>query len=220
MLDCSLNNGGAFMLSKQGFNLWANHYDEAVQLSEENNLYPFAGYKKILSTIFNEVMQTKESQVLDIGFGIGVLTSKLYENGHKIDGIDFSNEMIAIAQEKMPLANLLEWDISNGLPDNIKNNKYDSVISTYTLHHLTDEEKVRFIKSLLNLLSENGKILIGDIAFQTRKDLEACRRMSIDYWDADEIYFVNDEIKQSLLNICKCEFYPMSHCGGVFIISK
>ena len=208
------------MLNKQGFNLWANHYDETVQLSEENNLYPFAGYKKILNTIFNEVMQTKKSKVLDIGFGTGVLTNKLYENGHMIDGIDFSNEMIAIAQEKMPSAHLMEWDISNGLPNKIKTNKYDSIISTYTLHHLTDEEKIQFIKSLLNLLSENGKLYIGDIAFQTRKDLEACKRMSIDYWDPDEIYFVADEITYALLNICTVEFYPISHCGGVFIISK
>lgn len=33
------------MLSKQGFDLWAKDYDKTVQLSEENNEYPFAGYK-------------------------------------------------------------------------------------------------------------------------------------------------------------------------------
>ena len=78
------------MLNKQGFDLWANEYDQTVQVSEESNLYPFAGYKEILNTIFNEVMQNEQSKVLDIGFGTGVLTSKLYENGHQIDGLDFS----------------------------------------------------------------------------------------------------------------------------------
>ncbi|KYC94324.1 hypothetical protein B4102_3675 [Heyndrickxia sporothermodurans] len=68
------------MLSKQGFDLWANDYDQTVQLSEENNQYPFAGYKEILNTIFNEVMQKPSSHVLDIGFGTGVLTTKLYEH--------------------------------------------------------------------------------------------------------------------------------------------
>ena len=82
------------MLNKQGFDLWANDYDLTVQVSEENNLYPFAGYKKILNTIFNEVMQNKQSNVLDIGFGTGVLTTKLYEHGHHIDGLDFSAKMI------------------------------------------------------------------------------------------------------------------------------
>ena len=78
------------MLNKQGFDLWANEYDQTVQVSEESNLYPFAGYKEILNTIFNEVMQKEKSKVLDIGFGTGVLTNKLYENGHQVDGIDFS----------------------------------------------------------------------------------------------------------------------------------
>ena len=78
------------MLNKQGFDLWASEYDQTVRISEESNLYPFAGYKEILNTIFNEVMQKEQSMVLDIGFGTGVLTHKLYENGHQIDGIDFS----------------------------------------------------------------------------------------------------------------------------------
>lgn len=88
--------GGAFMLNNQGFDLWADSYDETVQISEENNQYPFAGYKQILNIIFNEVMQKKKSKVLDIGFGTAVLTSKLYEKGHQIDGIDFSSKMISI----------------------------------------------------------------------------------------------------------------------------
>ena len=142
------------MLNKQGFDLWANEYDQTVQVSEESNLYPFAGYKEILNTIFNEVMQNEKSTVLDIGFGTGVLTHKLYENGHQVDGIDFSGEMIAIAQTKMPRANLVEWDISNGLPDEILSMKYDAIVSTYALHHLTDEAKITFIQQLLPLLND------------------------------------------------------------------
>lgn len=127
---------------------------------------------------------------------------------------------MAFAKSKMPMANLIEWDISNGLPDFVQEKTYDSIISTYALHHLTDEEKVVFIQKLLPLISENGKIFIGDIAFQTRGKLEICRTNSIDYWDEDEFYFVSDEISSSLKNICNCEFHPMSHCGGVFIITK
>ncbi|WP_172370615.1 class I SAM-dependent methyltransferase [Sporosarcina jiandibaonis] len=208
------------MLNKQGFDLWANEYDQTVQISEESNLYPFAGYKEILNTIFNEVMQTKQSKVLDIGFGTGVLTSKLYENGHQIDDIDFSGEMIAIAQSKMPQANLIEWDISNGLPEEILTNKYDAIVSTYALHHLTDEAKITFIQKLLLLLNNDGQILIGDIAFQTRENLDKCRKESAGYWDDDEFYFVADEIYSAFGDVCTSEFYPISHCGGVFIITK
>ncbi|MBB4823706.1 putative AdoMet-dependent methyltransferase [Sporosarcina luteola] len=206
------------MLNHVGFNLWADNYDQTVQVSEDNDLYPFAGYKKILNMIFNEVMQKDNSKVLDIGFGTGVLTSKLYSNGHRIDGIDFSEKMISIAQAKMPNANLFEWDISKGLPPEIIENTYDSIISTYTLHHLTDEEKIAFITELVSLLERDGKLLIGDISFSTREQLKKCRQDNIAHWDEDEFYFVHDEIMVSLPH--QCEFHPISHCGGVFIITK
>ncbi len=206
------------MLNNQGFNLWADNYDETVQVSEENDLYPFAGYKEILNTIFNEVMQKDNSDVLDIGFGTAVLTNKLYENGHNIDGIDFSSRMIHIAQSKMPSAHLVEWDISNGLPPELTEKKYDSIITTYTLHHLNDEKKVAFIINLQAHLKENGKIYIGDIAFETRDKLEKCRQENSQSWDNDEFYFVDNEITALLQS--KCEFHKISHCGGVFIISK
>nr|WP_316047178.1 class I SAM-dependent methyltransferase [Planococcus glaciei] len=164
------------MLNKQGFDLWANDYDQTVQISEENNQYPFAGYKEILNTIFNEAMQTECSHVLDIGFGTGILASRLYQEGHQIDGVDFSAEMIAIAQVKMPKAKLIEGDIAEGLPAELKDETYDSIISTYALHHLTDEGKVEFIQELLPSLAEGGKIYIGDIAFETRGQLEQCKK--------------------------------------------
>lgn len=208
------------MLNKQGFDLWANAYDETVKVSEESNLYPFAGYKEILNRIFNEVMQSEQAKVLDIGFGTGVLTNKLYQNGHFIDGIDFSAQMIAIAQAKMPRANLIEWDIENGLPNELLTKKYDAIISTYALHHLTDEAKIRFIQSLLPLLADDGKIFIGDIAFQTREDLDVCRKESASYWDSEEFYFVAAELQLALKDACTSEFHPISHCGGVFIITK
>ena len=208
------------MLNRQGFDLWANDYDRTVQISEENNEYPFAGYKEILNLIFNEAMQKDGSHVLDIGFGTGVLAAKLYENGHHIDGIDFSEEMIAIAQQKMPKARLLQADITNGLPEPVSGSSYDSIISTYALHHLTDAEKTVFIETLLARLEPDGKIYIGDIAFRTRADLAQCRLANIRHWDEDEFYFAYDEFEESIKEICNSEFHPVSHCGGVIVLSK
>ncbi|MFD1019679.1 class I SAM-dependent methyltransferase [Thalassobacillus hwangdonensis] len=208
------------MLNNQGFDLWADHYDETVRRSEGNNQYPFAGYKEILNSIYNEVMQKPNGDVLDIGFGTGVLTTKLYEHGHRIDGIDFSSKMISIAKAKMPHANLIEWDISNGLPSDLTGKHYDSIISTYTLHHLNDEAKVAFISELLSYLKKDGKLYFGDISFETREKHDQCREENRAHWDEDEYYFVCDELTANLSNHCKIEFRALSHCGGVFIISN
>ena len=77
------------MLDNKGFDLWADGYDSTVGISDDKNTYPFAGYKDVLGRIFQVIMKKKNAVVLDIGFGIGTLTSKLYENGCTVYGQDF-----------------------------------------------------------------------------------------------------------------------------------
>lgn len=79
------------------------------------------------------------------------------------------------------------------------------------LHHLTDEQKVAFFQELLPLLQDNGCIYVGDVAFATRAQLEQCKAQAGDDWDASEIYFVYDELKQTFPQL---RFEPMSHCAA------
>lgn len=208
------------MLDEKGFNLWADDYDKTVRLSDEKNEYPFAGYKKILNIIFNEVMTKSNSSVLDIGFGTGILTKMLYDNGHHIDGIDFSSEMIRTAQEKMPEADLIEWDITRALPGEFLENEYDFIILTYSIHHLNDSDKIKLIIHLLNHLSDNAKILIGDVAFKNMESLQTCRQKYQDYWDSDEFYIIYSDFETLLSEYGRTEFKQVSHCGGVLEIKK
>ena len=204
------------MLDNQGFDLWADGYDEAVGLSDEGNEYPFAGYKAVLDRIFNIIMEKPAVAVLDLGFGTGTLTARLYENGCEIFGQDFSVRMVETAFEKMPEAHLYRGDFSQGLAEPLRSRKYDFIVATYSLHHLTDEQKKSFIDDLLGYLEPGGKILIGDVAFENRIGLERCRKQSGEEWDDDEIYFVIDEMKAVYPGLV---FEPKSFCAGVVILS-
>lgn len=205
------------MLNSKGFDLWADGYDKAVGISDEESTYPFAGYKKVLGLIFETVMQTANAAVLDIGFGTGTLTTKLYEQGCSIYGQDFSARMLALAQEKMPKAQLYQGDFSKGLVPPLQNRRYDYVVATYSLHHLTDPQKSAFLSELRNYLKENGKILIGDVAFETREDLERCRQAAGEAWDDDEIYFVAEELRKDLPAL---SFTPISPCAALLTLAR
>ena len=78
------------MLDQRGFDLWPDDYDKAVGISDGEKTYPFAGYKDVLGRIFQIIMEIimekKDAEVLDIGFGTGMLTTKLYEHGCVIYG--------------------------------------------------------------------------------------------------------------------------------------
>ncbi|MBU3204888.1 class I SAM-dependent methyltransferase [Clostridium algidicarnis] len=202
------------MLNNKEFDLWADGYDRTVQLSEENNEYPFAGYKDVLNTIYNIVHSKEKVKILDIGFGTGILTKKLYNDGYEIYGIDFSERMIEIAKRKMPLAKLFQYDFSKGLPKELENIKFDYIISTYAMHHLEDKDKIKFVNELDKHLSNNGEIIIGDVAFETRELLEQCKIRSGDYWDDEEIYIVFDELKESFPKN-NIDFISISHCAGI-----
>ena len=203
------------MLNEQGFDLWADGYDRSVGLSDEGNTYPFAGYKRVLNAIYNEVLASGCRTVLDIGFGTGTLTQKLYEHGCMVFGQDFSLRMIELARAKMPKAELYQGDFTRGLAEELKQNRYDAIIATYSLHHLTDAEKVVFIENLRPLLNEGGRIYIGDVMFGNRVQMEACKADAGDKWDDDEIYFVVDELQKRFLQM---HFEPLSYCSGVLAL--
>lgn len=205
------------MLNSTGFDLWAEDYDKSVGLSDEDGSYPFAGYRLTLNRIYQEVLERGGGDVLDIGFGTAALTARLYQQGCRIFGQDFSSRMIALAQAKMPRALLCQGDFSGGLAEPLANRRYDAIIATYSLHHLTDPQKVSFLHSLLSLLKERGCIYIGDVAFPTRSALKACRAEAGDDWDDDEIYFVYDELKAAFPQLT---FEQTSHCAGLLKLSN
>lgn len=205
------------MLDSKGFDLWADGYDKAVGLSDEEQSYPFAGYKDVLGRIYRRVTAKERARVLDIGFGTGTLTAKLYERGCEVWGQDFSERMIELAGAKMPGARLYQGDFSKGLAGPLTENTYDFIIATYSLHHLTDSDKASFISGLTELLAPGGAVLIGDVAFSTRQELESCREQEGDGWDCDEIYFVYEEMRRVFPGM---EFERCSYCAGILSLQK
>ena len=205
------------MLNSNGFDVWADGYDESVRLADESDAYPFAGYATILKEIYGRVCASGAKAVLDIGFGTGTLAGQLYQQGCDVFGQDFSSRMIQLAQGKMPRAKLYQGDFSLGLVQELKQQRYDAIIATYALHHLTDEQKVTLLQELLPLLQDNGCIYVGDVAFATRAQLEQCKAQAGDDWDASEIYFVYDELKQAFPQL---QFEPVSHCAGLLTLKK
>ncbi|MBQ7898723.1 MAG: class I SAM-dependent methyltransferase [Bacteroidales bacterium] len=183
-----------------------------MDISDEDDTYPFAGYKKVLAGIYEAIRLGQGKRVLDIGFGTGVLAGMLYKNGYEITGIDFSERMIQIAQEKMPSARLIHHDFSKGLPAELADSKYDAIICTYAIHHLDDAAKTKFLKELQTHLNIAGKIYIGDVAFCTREELNACRESCGDEWDGDEFYIVAEEVSREIVGV---QFEKVSYCAGI-----
>ena len=131
---------------------------------------PFAGYRAMMNALYQRVLAQSGRDVLDIGFGTGVLTSRLYAQGCQIYGQDFSARMIELAQAKMPDARLYQGDFSKGLVPELCVRQYDAIVATYSLHHLTDTQK--------NRLSAHTPAAFeaGRLSFHRRRRLPHARR--------------------------------------------
>ena len=202
------------MLDNKGFDIWSKDYDKSVERSSME--YPFHGYYQVLNEVYNSIGEKLGRRILDVGFGTGLLTNKLYEDGAEIYGMDFSQGMIDIAKEKMPEGTFIQWDFNAGVPPMLKEMTFDYIISSYAIHHLNDHKKVEFIGELKKLLKPGGKIIFADVAFETKQDLNNCKEASGDSWDHEEIYMVAEEIIEMLkADGINSSYKQISSCAGI-----
>lgn len=124
-----------------------------------------AGYAAVLKWVANEADPTPASRVLDLGTGTGN-TALALPAWATLDAVDVSENMAAIARSKLagraPVtfvqADLLEYfDEPRG--------PYDAIVSTYAIHHLTDEEKAALFAALAEALAPGGVAVFGDLMF-------------------------------------------------------
>jgi putative AdoMet-dependent methyltransferase len=205
------------VLDNKGFDSWAGEYDEDI-LAMQDEGYPFEGYYNTLGYIQNKVKTGRAEKILDIGIGTGLLTETLYRERVETTGVDFSDKMLDLAKEKMPNGRFIKFDFNEGLPQEIEGEKFDYVISSYAIHHIDDEQKIDFLKVLIQNLNDGGQVLIGDIAFEKRAAMEKVREQSTG-WDEAEHYMVAEKIINELAkHQLKSEFVKTSNCSGVLVI--
>ncbi|MBQ6655365.1 MAG: methyltransferase domain-containing protein [Erysipelotrichaceae bacterium] len=205
------------MLDRKGFDNWAQDYEEDIMNAAESDGYPFAGYWDIMDHIYQTIMKKPSCAVLELGFGTGMLASRLYDNGCLICGQDFSEKMIERAQLKMPRARLYQGDLADGLAEELQKHRYDFIVSTYCLHHLTDDQKVILLSRLLELLKPEGRIIIGDVAFESEADRERCALQAGEEWDDEEYYFVAERMRRFFPQIT---FRAVSECGAILTLGN
>ena len=94
---------------------------------------------------------------------------------------------------------------------------FDFITATYSLHHLTLEGKRDFLAQLRRQLAPEGEILIGDVAFRTQAELEACRNAAGPSWDEEEIYFVLEELLPFFPDL---RYEKISDCAALMTLKK
>lgn len=100
---------------------------------------------------------TPGAKVLDVGCGPGQFTQYMMNKGFSVKGIDFSTEMLTIAQEKVPNGTFQQADMRN-LP--FDDEHFDGLFVAYSLIHIPSEEIPQTLNGFLRVLKPGGYIEI------------------------------------------------------------
>lgn len=156
----------SFHVKKFNHDEWASEYDQDV-LDENHPIR--AGYSKLLTWIIQNAEINNRKEVLELGSGSGNLTGRIKEC-KRIVCVDISTEMEELAVPKTKHLKervFFENDILAIFEQDI--GVFDTVISTYTIHHLLDIEKKQLFAHIYRVLSDDGLVVFGDLMFENDK---------------------------------------------------
>jgi tRNA (cmo5U34)-methyltransferase len=120
--------------------------------------------------------------ILEFGIGEGDLTKYVLSNNPKItiDCLDISKEMLEVAKNNLTgfidRTKFICGDVLDYLTKTTQ--KYDIIISAWTIHNFTWKEKKKVLEAIFDSLPENGKFLIMEKIFP---DDEAERTRQFEY---------------------------------------
>ncbi|WP_209847110.1 MerR family transcriptional regulator [Paenibacillus sediminis] len=143
------------------FDRQASFYDELVTSRQAINLYE--NYEQALDLTLAWVTPSKTEKGLDIGTGTGNLAGRFLQAGIPMAAIDQSKQMLKQCQMKYPH---LETKLGNFLAIPYLDDQFDFIVTSYALHHLTDEQKLIALEEMARVLQPHGRICITDLMFE------------------------------------------------------
>jgi SAM-dependent methyltransferase len=137
----------------------ANLYDGKMAKIYDAMYQTFVNYDEEY-TFYNQLVQENNSlSILEIGSGTGNLAKRFQENKQDYTGLDYSQDMIAIARERNKDCRFLQGDMREFK----LSNSVDSILITgrSTSYLITNDDVNRTFDSAYKNLTENG-VLIFD----------------------------------------------------------
>jgi trans-aconitate 2-methyltransferase len=134
----------------------AEFYDEYS--SQQHKIGVNIRHRSILKRLL-KLGLSKNSSILEIGCGIGTLTSLLVKNSGNVLAIDISPASIEIAKKNLSSSRNISFKVSD-MSDFTVDQKFDFIILPDVMEHIPIEQHKSIFGKLKNVLAENGRICI------------------------------------------------------------
>jgi cyclopropane fatty-acyl-phospholipid synthase-like methyltransferase len=151
----------------ESIQIGVDYEDSSVVEEYDTEHQGFRDFNKEAKNIYNSLGLTNQSTVLDIGCGTGGLSVELAKMCKHIYSVDASGKMIETLNNKISKIkiNNITTTKAGFLTYEHSGVDIDAIVANITLHHLPDFWKQIALNKFYNLLSDNGKLFIGDVVF-------------------------------------------------------
>lgn len=162
-------------------------------------------YEEILS-------KYKDTEILDLGCGIGADTLYLVERGYHVLSCDFSNEALKSIQKNIPGSKTKYLDLFEDFP--FKDSTYSIIIADLSLHYFDRKTTIHIMREIKRILKKEGILLarvasINDVNFGAGvgKQLEKNFYFEGDY---TKRFFDEEDVNQYFGIIGTVDFFETS----------
>jgi putative AdoMet-dependent methyltransferase len=128
--------------------------------------------------------------------------------------------MLEIAKLRCPEAKLINHNLKKGLPQEIKEEKYDFIVVTYFLMHFDFEFILYFIELFRKHLAPFGKLFIGDIMFYNQDNLNKFLQTNTKSNDKNINFHVYEEILERIDDSFELSYMEVNNYTGLIIVEK
>ena len=113
-----------------------------------------------------DVLAPRGARILDAGAGIGRVAAALSDRGHDVTAVEKDPDLIARSRARFPEVPVVESDILGLSPARLeaagRPTTYDVIVVVgNVMIYLADDTEVRALRTLAELLTPRGRILVG-----------------------------------------------------------
>lgn len=147
---------------------YSTHYKDIIPQTLEGWNWALERIELNFGDIFS--LMSKNSAILDVGCGVGYLEDYLLKKGFtKIDALDFSEEQIQIARQKLKkyhpeFYKKVQFIVADAFEYLSKiRNSYDLIAMIDFIEHLSKGKIIKILKLSFNTLSKGGFLILRTI---------------------------------------------------------
>ena len=153
-----------------------------------------------LAIELKNLIQKNNLKILEIGTGEGDLTKYIFKNNPSIsiDCLDISQEMLESAKVFLAeYTNRINFICADALEFLSKNkSKYDLIVTAWTIHNFTQDDKLSTLSKIFSSLNPNGKFLLMDKVYPDSED----ERDQLLETQLKRYRYLSEELKKNIIN--------------------